>query len=66
MLLYIILSPCGSYFSGGFRAVKLYANPTYVRAWDGGCGDYKMGSNYAPTIYVQVCILIIILSIKKN
>lgn len=53
VLLYIILSPCGSYFSGGFRAVKLYANPTYVRAWDGGCGDYKMGSNYAPTIYVQ-------------
>lgn len=52
-LLYVILSPCGSYFSGGFRSVRLYADPSFVRAWVGGCGDRKMGANYAPTIYVQ-------------
>ncbi|XP_059613424.1 branched-chain-amino-acid aminotransferase, cytosolic [Phlebotomus argentipes] len=53
-LLYTILSPVGSYFgpksTGG---VSLLADPQYVRAWPGGAGDRKLGSNYAPTIYVQ-------------
>jgi len=56
-LMYTILSPVGSYFdkvgSEKERGVSLLADPQFVRAWPGGCGDRKMGSNYAPTIRVQ-------------
>ncbi|XP_074872157.1 branched-chain-amino-acid aminotransferase, mitochondrial isoform X3 [Carettochelys insculpta] len=53
-LLYVILSPVGAYFSSGpMGAVRLLADPRYVRAWPGGVGNYKMGGNYAPTILVQ-------------
>ncbi|PNF21393.1 Branched-chain-amino-acid aminotransferase, cytosolic [Cryptotermes secundus] len=53
-LLYTILCPVGSYFSGtGEAAVSLLADPRFTRSWPGGCGDKKMGSNYAPTIHVQ-------------
>lgn len=54
-MLYAILSPVGAYFSGsGDAAVSLLADPRFTRSWPGGCGDRKMGSNYAPTIHVQV------------
>lgn len=54
-MLYAILSPVGAYFSGtGETAVSLLADPQFTRSWPGGCGDKKMGSNYAPTIHVQV------------
>lgn len=54
-LLYTILSPVGGYFdkSEKSQAVSLLADPQYTRAWPGGVGDRKMGSNYAPTIHVQ-------------
>ncbi|XP_033216893.1 branched-chain-amino-acid aminotransferase, cytosolic isoform X2 [Belonocnema kinseyi] len=54
-LLYVILCPVGSYFNNkeAARGVSLLADPRYTRAWPGGCGDRKMGSNYAPTIHVQ-------------
>lgn len=52
-LLYTILSPVGSYFDSKKTAVSLLADPQYTRAWPGGVGDRKMGSNYAPTIHVQ-------------
>lgn len=55
-LLYTILSPVGGYFdksSEKTQAVSLLADPQYTRAWPGGVGDRKMGSNYAPTIHVQ-------------
>lgn len=53
-LLYSILSPVGSYFkSDSSGAVSLLADPSYTRAWPGGVGNRKMGSNYAPTINVQ-------------
>jgi len=55
-LLYAILSPVGDYFSNKTahnKAVSLLADPRYTRAWPGGVGDRKMGSNYAPTIHVQ-------------
>ncbi|XP_053685839.1 branched-chain-amino-acid aminotransferase, cytosolic [Sabethes cyaneus] len=52
-LLYTILSPVGSYFKPGSGGLKLYANPNYARAWPGGVGDRKVGSNYGPTIHVQ-------------
>jgi branched-chain amino acid aminotransferase len=52
-LLYVILCPVGPYFSSGFKPISLLADPQYVRAWPGGCGAMKMGSNYAPTIHIQ-------------
>ncbi|XP_011501274.1 PREDICTED: branched-chain-amino-acid aminotransferase, cytosolic isoform X1 [Ceratosolen solmsi marchali] len=54
-MLYVILSPVGSYFKHHEmnQGVSLLADPRYTRAWPGGCGDRKMGSNYAPTIHVQ-------------
>lgn len=54
-LLYVILSPVGSYFkkAGDKVGVSLLADPQYTRAWPGGCGSYKVGSNYGPTIHVQ-------------
>lgn len=55
-LLYTILSPVGSYFnkkSSNSEGVSLLADPRYTRAWPGGVGDRKMGSNYGPTIHVQ-------------
>ena len=50
----MILCPVGPYFASGFKPVSLLADPQYVRAWPGGCGDTKLGSNYAPTVFVQV------------
>ena len=52
--LFVILSPVGPYFSSGFEPVNLLADPNFVRSWPGGSGYSKMGSNYAPTIYVGV------------
>ncbi|CAH0559302.1 unnamed protein product [Brassicogethes aeneus] len=52
-LLYTILCPVGNYFAGKAEDVSLMADPSYTRAWPGGCGDRKMGSNYGPTIRVQ-------------
>lgn len=51
--MFTILCPVGNYFSSGSDAVSLLADPTYARAWPGGCGDRKVGSNYGPTIRVQ-------------
>ena len=31
----------------------MLADPRHVRSFPGGCGDTKMGSNYAPTLRVQ-------------
>ena len=53
-LLYVICSPVGPYFqSSGFSAVKLLAEDSFVRAWPGGTGEYKIGANYGPTILPQ-------------
>lgn len=51
--LFVILSPVGPYYSSGLIPVNLMADPKYVRACPGGTGYAKMGSNYAPTLYVQ-------------
>lgn len=42
-LLFVILSPVGSYFSTGAKPVSLWADSKYIRAWRGGTGDCKMG-----------------------
>lgn len=52
-ILSVLLSPVGPYFKTGFKPVSLYADPAVVRAWPGGAGSSKLGSNYAPTIYPQ-------------
>lgn len=52
-LLFVILSPVGGYFGSSIKPISLIADPTYVRAWPGGCGDNKLGSNYGPTVKIQ-------------
>lgn len=51
-LLYVICSPTGPYYPTGYKPISLYADPSYVRAFPGGVGDMKVGSNYGPTIHV--------------
>lgn len=53
-LLYAITSPTGPYFPSGFKPITLYADSTYIRAFPGGVGNVKVGSNYGPTIYVAI------------
>lgn len=50
ILLYVILSPVGPYYPTGFKPVSLFADTQHVRAFPGGAGGYKLGSNYGPTI----------------
>ncbi|XP_038170263.1 branched-chain-amino-acid aminotransferase, mitochondrial isoform X2 [Arvicola amphibius] len=53
-LLFVILCPVGSYFPGdSMTPVSLLADPTFIRAWMGGVGDYKVGGNYGPTVALQ-------------
>ncbi|OMH79220.1 Branched-chain-amino-acid aminotransferase [Zancudomyces culisetae] len=46
VLLYVICSPSGPYFPTGLKATRLLTDPERVRAWPGGTGDKKLGSNY--------------------
>ncbi|PVV03639.1 hypothetical protein BB560_001868 [Smittium megazygosporum] len=46
-IFYVVCCPCGPYFSSKFEAVRLYADTKHVRAWPGGTGGSKLGSNYA-------------------
>ncbi|XP_040012927.1 branched-chain-amino-acid aminotransferase, cytosolic-like isoform X1 [Xiphias gladius] len=53
-MIFVIIGPVGPYFAtGSFNPVSLLADPSFVRAWKGGVGAYKMGGNYGPTIMVQ-------------
>jgi branched-chain amino acid aminotransferase len=49
-LYYIILSPSGEYYPGGFAAVSIYVEDQLVRAVRGGVGFAKTGGNYAASI----------------
>lgn len=49
-IFYIILSPVGAYYKGGFQPIKLYVEDTFVRATVGGVGDIKTGGNYAASL----------------
>jgi branched-chain amino acid aminotransferase len=53
-LLFVICSPVGPYYKGGFKPVKLLASTEYVRAFPGGTGGYKLGANYGPGVVPQV------------
>ncbi|RKP03849.1 hypothetical protein CXG81DRAFT_9038 [Caulochytrium protostelioides] len=50
---FVICSPVGPYYKTGFSSVSLFATEKHVRAWPGGTGDAKLGSNYAPGILIQ-------------
>jgi branched-chain amino acid aminotransferase len=52
--LFVILSPTGPYFKNGFRPISLLAVSDTVRAWPGGTGEHKLGSNYAPSFMPQI------------
>jgi branched-chain amino acid aminotransferase len=52
--MFTILSPVGPYYPDGFKPVTLLADQKHVRAWPGGTGDSKVGSNYGPTIKPQM------------
>ncbi|CAB3224983.1 unnamed protein product [Arctia plantaginis] len=50
-LLFVIMSPVSAYYkAGGDGAVSIFADPAVVRAFPGGVGNRKVGSNYGPTI----------------
>lgn len=47
---YVILSPVGAYYAGGFNPVKIMVEDRYVRAVHGGTGEAKTGGNYASSL----------------
>jgi branched-chain amino acid aminotransferase len=55
LLMYVLCSPVGPYYkTSGFAPVKLMAaSEEQIRAWPGGTGRYKIGGNYAPTMWAQ-------------
>ncbi|SLM32310.1 Branched-chain-amino-acid aminotransferase 2 [Desulfamplus magnetovallimortis] len=50
---FIILSPVGAYYSGGFSPVKIWISKEHVRAVRGGVGEYKTAGNYAASLYAS-------------
>lgn len=48
------MSPVGPYFPSGLQPISLYLDERNVRAWPGGVGNNKVGTNYAPTIGPQM------------
>lgn len=51
ILFYILLSPVGPYYSGGFGPTKIWVEDKAVRAAPGGLGATKAGANYAASLY---------------
>ena len=47
---FVILSPVGAYYSGGFKPISIMVEDHYVRAVPGGTGEAKTGGNYASSI----------------
>ena len=48
------MSPVGRYYASGAKSISLQASTKEVRAWPGGAGAYKFGSNYGPCINPQL------------
>jgi branched-chain amino acid aminotransferase len=49
-LFFVILSPVGAYYAGGFNPVRILVEDFYVRAVPGGTGTAKTGGNYASSL----------------
>jgi len=47
---YVILSPVGAYYKGGFSPVRIWISDEYVRSAPGGTGEAKTGGNYAASL----------------
>lgn len=55
VLLYVICSPVAKYYSSGAKPISLLCNSKEkIRAWPGGTGDCKFGSNYGPCVEKQI------------
>jgi len=50
---YVIGSPSGPYFTGGFQPVSIWVSTAYHRAGPGGTGTAKAGGNYAASLLPQ-------------
>uniref|UniRef100_A0AC35UAK2 Branched-chain-amino-acid aminotransferase n=1 Tax=Rhabditophanes sp. KR3021 TaxID=114890 RepID=A0AC35UAK2_9BILA len=50
--LFVLTGPAGAYYPTGFQPVSLLADAKNVRAFEGGVGAFKMGSNYQSTILI--------------
>lgn len=50
VLFYILLSPVGSYYSGGSKPLKIWVEEDALRAAPGGLGATKAGANYAASL----------------
>lgn len=48
---FVILSPVGAYYPGGFTPVKIWVTDQYVRTVRGGVGESKTAANYAASLY---------------
>lgn len=44
LLLFVIASPVGPYYPGGWKPVSLLSSTKDVRAWPGGTGAHKFGT----------------------
>lgn len=49
-IFYLIMSPVGSYYGGGFSPTKIYVCRDYARAVKGGVGEVKTAGNYAASL----------------
>lgn len=49
-IFYLIMSPVGSYYAGGFSPTKIFVCRDYVRAVKGGVGEVKTAGNYAASL----------------
>lgn len=47
----IITGPVGAYYSEGFAPIKIFVEPHYSRAAQGGLGDVKAAANYAASLF---------------
>ena len=52
-IFFIIISPVGPYYPGGFNPTRIFVSDQYVRAARGGVGEAKTSGNYGPTLYVS-------------
>eukprot|EP01022_Parablepharisma_sp_SALTPOND_P017063 TRINITY_DN2648_c0_g1_i1.p1 TRINITY_DN2648_c0_g1~~TRINITY_DN2648_c0_g1_i1.p1 ORF type:complete len:464 (+),score=16.80 TRINITY_DN2648_c0_g1_i1:190-1392(+) len=46
-MLFVVTSPSTAYFKTDAKPLSLFVETRGVRAWPGGCGDAKVGANYA-------------------
>jgi branched-chain amino acid aminotransferase len=46
----IVTGPVGAYYASGFAPIKIYVEPRYTRAAQGGLGEIKTGGNYAASL----------------